>query len=188
MNLRLFVFIACLLSFREGICQDTLIVINSKFESVYYKLIKSMVMKNDTIFLNRGSISERDLVASTLLTKPYHYCRFYDTKKRIIEEGRWYLEYFDGYYWSYFKNGKIKSNGEYSDNIKVGEWILNNKKGIIIHEDSYRTNGERYEWSNYRYYNNGKLKSKKSYNPGGFYHFDFYDRNGNLKLRRSRVS
>ncbi len=67
----------------------------------------------------------------------HSYFIFLDKKLRKIEEGYWCAEFFNGFYISYHKNGKVKSKGVYDSIDKIGEWLYYNENGILIKTVKY---------------------------------------------------
>ena len=62
---------------------------------------------------------------------------FVDKKNRYIEEGNWRSIQFNGKYRSYFKNGKIKSEGNYCFNVEIGRWVYYKKNGQVYKSINY---------------------------------------------------
>ncbi len=65
------------------------------------------------------------------------YFIFLDKKFRKIEEGYWLGEFFKGLYCSYYKNGRIKSKGQYDGMEKIGTWLYYNENGVLIKTEKY---------------------------------------------------
>lgn len=65
------------------------------------------------------------------------YFIFKDKKNRIIEQGYWLGEFFNGLYISYYKNGKVKSKGKFAGEEKTGEWLYYDEKGNLQKKETY---------------------------------------------------
>lgn len=72
------------------------------------------------------------------------YCKFYNKDSIVILEGIWNPEFFMGPYKEYYDNGKIKTEGEYSESdvaeecgIKKGRWVYYKKNGKVKRIEIY---------------------------------------------------
>ncbi|MBI4945934.1 MAG: hypothetical protein HY840_05990 [Bacteroidetes bacterium] len=141
-----FVFLISLsCGFNVHASNDTLIVIFKKFKSVNSIKINSglLILRNDTVFLINSFANDNEKLNEKALEKlvNYPYCKIYDKKHRLIEEGIWTTECFSGKYKSYHNNAVKKSEGMYHCNIKIGNWKYYDKKGKLVKEESYNEDG-----------------------------------------------
>jgi len=107
----------------------------------------------------------------------------------------------EGYFIFFFQNGKIHSEGNFTNNKKTGEWnwwfdtgeIKENghfdkkgkktgywkswySNGILDHEGSYIADKENNEWK--WYFKNGQQSSKELYKKGKLISFEFWNEDG----------
>lgn len=72
-----------------------------------------------------------------------HYCKFFLKDSVVFEEGLWHMEFFEGPYKAYFKDGKKRVVGQFSkDGHREGVWIFYNRKGKIKRQTEYRDGKE----------------------------------------------
>jgi antitoxin component YwqK of YwqJK toxin-antitoxin module len=119
---------------------DTISIVYEKFSSVQNLLHvnKFLFKKNGILYLEKRLERKCDNDSTNLYYFFYnknhsnhlYYCKFY-YKDKLIEEGIWDLYNFEGYYRSYYKNGKLKSEGNFFMGAEIGKWIYYNKKGSV---------------------------------------------------------
>jgi antitoxin component YwqK of YwqJK toxin-antitoxin module len=68
----------------------------------------------------------------------------------LVEEGYWNKYGFYGYYHSYYRNGKLKSEGLLREDLEVGMWVY------------YKTDGSVFRVINYPYIIKGEVPNNKS--------------------------
>ena len=124
---------------------DTLIFVISKFKTIESRPYKiwDFRRKNDSIVFNGVAgeqISQSEFHKYTKANNSF--IKFYDSRGRLIEEGYWDFENFNGAYKSYHRSGHLKSEGRYYNNIKVGKWKYYNKRGEFIREVCFPSSEE----------------------------------------------
>lgn len=120
---------------------DTLYIYNYKRSSVYdttFEKVATYKFKRNKICIVRPFLHKNyyDSTISNLLIKQ-PYCKLFDKRGRLFEEGIWNGEYFDGLYKSYHKNGILKSSGRYQTGKKVGIWSYYDDSGKLISSINY---------------------------------------------------
>lgn len=114
---------------------DTISIICQNFAPVdkqYHKRMHSFSIKQGTIYLEKCHNMDTTIIRNEeRINSGNYYCKFFDGKHRIIEEGRWCSEYFNGAYISYYKNGNIKKKGSYQLGNCVGEWTYYKRNGCV---------------------------------------------------------
>lgn len=134
---------------------DTTIIYQNRFSSVReikYKYLFLYIIGNK-INLVEGKNNGSDKYSKNQCYSKFHdkngmdvYFKFYLRKdNRLIEEGFWDFYSFNGNYKSYFKNGKLKSEGVYFQGVEIGEWIYYKKDGSIFRVINYPININRIE-------------------------------------------
>lgn len=126
--------------YAQKLNKDTLIIIFDRFSSVQDVKCDYLYLnlKNDTLYLSIkkkktiDEVKKEELLEDMWRINPFIYCKFIWIKNhRLIEEGYWNNGFFQGQYCSYFKNGSLKSNGNYLFGIEVGKWVYYKKDGTI---------------------------------------------------------
>lgn len=120
---------------------DTLLIYNYKRASVFDTTFAKMATykyKRDKICIVRSLFNRNyyDSTISKLLIKQ-PYCRVFDKRGHLIEEGVWNGEYFNGSYLSYHRNGIVKSSGVYATGRKIGIWNYYDNSGKLIKSINY---------------------------------------------------
>jgi antitoxin component YwqK of YwqJK toxin-antitoxin module len=91
-----------------------------------------------------------------------------------------YDTYIDGKFYSYveyYKNGTIKTLGNYSDTIKTGDWIYFTKNGKKLAYGQYKDNHKFGVWTYHNKKNIYKIKWTEKNKPNESFE---YDKKGNL--------
>jgi hypothetical protein len=123
--------IVCLCNFKSY-SQDTIVVVRTKWKTEYEPVIKSFIIRNDTVFEKKGGKTNHDeniILDKLILNKSYFI--FIDKKNRRMMEGRWNKESIYGDFVFYFKDGNTKVKGSIID-LGCGYWEYYNKKGVLI--------------------------------------------------------
>ena len=138
-----------------------------------YKEIRDDLFEFKTVYTEDGYLIEffkNDSIH--IKNNPKTLAKIFEGKyKNRLKEGEWVY---------FFKNGSIKSVGNYSEGTKIGTHIYYHNNGQLLKKINYQNgdiNGELKE-----YFKNGKLKSKANYingNINGKY-LEYHD-NGKLK-------
>lgn len=63
----------------------------------------------------------------------------------------------NGYYKTYFENGRIHEDGEYKDNSRHGHWKIYTPEGMLEEEGDYVNGYREGEWKDYRKDKSGEL-------------------------------
>tara|TARA_Y100000589_G_C26775982_1_gene475802 strand:+ start:68 stop:565 length:498 start_codon:yes stop_codon:yes gene_type:complete len=143
----LFVFFLIIIGFSklnaQSECLDTVIFMckEKNFDKVKFSM--------DEVLCYRGKLFHKYNLWSKIFGHPFEtphcdsqnlcsgaYFKFYDGKK-LIAEGNWDWESFNGIYKRYYKNGQLKAEGTYLTECKVGVWKFYNKQGKLIGSKTY---------------------------------------------------
>lgn len=153
------IIIICLLSFNsfsldKGTnCVDTAIVILKKYSDYSHHNLAHNFFDayylNDTLFYyNNRKIRKK----ATSLKKEYDsgkfdicrnksYFLFYTKDGRLIAEGFWNIEGFDGLSKEYYKNRKLKEEGTYNGALKINKWSYYDESGKLVRTEKYDEKG-----------------------------------------------
>lgn len=66
------------------------------------------------------------------------YCLFFTRNGRLIAEGNWTLEVYDGSYKEYYRSGELKVKGYFASGSKENKWEYFDKSGKIMKEEIYK--------------------------------------------------
>jgi len=126
-------------------------VFHKKFKKYGTTTRYTFILKKDTLTIgekapNRVGLS---LIANQQLdsmgvSEGKLYFKFYNKRMKALYEGTWLLEYFEGPYKSYYKNGNLKLAGVYDLGWKVGEWKRYNRKGELVETKKFFEKAEDY--------------------------------------------
>jgi len=132
---------------------------NDTVIAVYYKKFRednnsnkfTFIFKRDTLTIGKKARNRAhlNLIANRQLdsmgvSEGKLYFKFYNKRMKLLFEGTWLLEYFEGPYKSYYRNGNIKLEGIYDLGWRVGEWKRYSRKGELIDTKEFFEKAEDY--------------------------------------------
>lgn len=130
-----------------------------------------------TVYDENGSLIETTMYKEGKLEGPYTI--FYKNGT-IKEAGFFKNDYSDGEKKWYYENEKISGIGHYIKGERVGKFISYKKNGIIRSATEY--DDSPYVLGEWKYYEDGQLKSEELYHRKGIVDWKYYYPNGQLKI------
>lgn len=154
-----FLIITCLFPFNsfsldKGTkCVDTAIVILKKHSDYSHHNLAHNFFDayylNDTLYyyntrkIRKKAISLRKEYDSGRfdICRNKSYFFFYTKEGRLIAEGFWNIEGFEGLSKEYHKNGQLKEEGAYNGDTKINQWSYYDESGKLIKTEKYDEKG-----------------------------------------------
>lgn len=136
-------------------CKDTLTVFFNKYENFQKKIEKeynSGYYLNDTIYYTSNKRAMKNgMTMSEALKKSvfyncsnqtkFKYSQFYTKGGKMIAEGTWNIEGFQGQYKEYHKSGKLKMDGFKNGDLKIKNWKYFDEAGKLVKQEEYDQEG-----------------------------------------------
>lgn len=136
-------------------CKDTITVFFTKHEDFKKKIEKAYnygYYLNDTIYYIKNKKAKRTgkPVLDAFNNGKFYNCsnkskfkffQFYTKERKLIAEGFWDLEGFQGLYREYYKTGQLQEEGYRNGDWKIKMWKYYDESGKLIKEDEYDEKG-----------------------------------------------
>lgn len=141
---KIYFLLCCLYLPSKSYCAGDTIVFTNRAITIFFS---SYSCENGRYHIGRREVTkseyenfkmDHDSVEKLLDSATGKYCRIYNEKQILIEEGVWHPEFFSGYYRKYYSNGKLKEEGRFTPmGMKIGIWKYYKRNGKLRKRADY---------------------------------------------------